>query len=227
VSPQLRGVVLFGDVVDSRREAAASTAFLRDLCRELEQAYPQADRLAAFGFTQGDELQGLLTVRADPFSAVLRAGLRGDARPMRWAVVAGPIEPGRGQATERTGTAFHAARDLIGQAASRRDGLVARSGDAHTDALLADLAPLLPELLASLTPRQREVGRLVLIDGLRRSEAAARLGVSRATVSIIAERGRLRHLENLARALAALFRSGTDPSASIAMTLTNPTGSAA
>ena len=51
------------------------------------------------GLTQGDELQLLLAPGADPFRAVLRAGLHPDALPMRWAIVAGGIDPGSGPAT--------------------------------------------------------------------------------------------------------------------------------
>ena len=82
------------------------------------------------------------------------------------------------------------------------------TGDPAADALLADLGPLLPALLDELTARQREVARLILVDDLRRSEAAERLNVSRATVSVIADRARVRHLEGLARALAAMFARG-------------------
>lgn len=208
MSTQTPGIVVFGDVVDSRRDPGA-TEFLRSLRAELEGAYAADSRLAAFGFTQGDELQGLLAVGANPFVAVVRAGLRPDARPMRWAIVVGAVEDGRGPATERTGPAFHAARDLLARARSQRDGLLVLTGDELTDALLADLGPLLPSLLEDLTPRQREVGRLLLVDGLRRIDAAERLGVSRATVSVVAERGRLRRVGGLVRALATAFHAGT------------------
>ena len=201
------GLVLFGDVVDSRRDPGA-TAWLRALRADLDDAYPRPERLAAFGFTQGDEIQGLLATTADPFRAVLRAGLRPDARALRWAIVAGPIEPGSGPSTERTGTAFHVARDLLARAKAQRLGLVAMTGDPATDALLADLGPLLPALLDELTARQREIGRLIVVDELRRAEAAERLHVSRATVSVIADRGRVRHLQGLARAMATLFAEG-------------------
>lgn len=209
MSAQTPGIVLFGDVVDSRRDPGA-TAFLRSLCAELDGAYPRDARIASFGFTQGDELQGLLAASADPFHAIMRAGLRPDARPMRWAVVAGEVERGTGPATERTGPAFHAARDLLGRAKAQREGLMVVTGDAPTDAILADLAPLLPALLDDLTARQREVGRLLLVDGLRRIDAAGQLNVSRATVSVVAERGRLRHLGQLSRAIGAVFRSGLE-----------------
>ena len=201
------GIVLFGDVVDSRRDPG-STAWLRALRADLDRAYPRPERLASFGFTQGDEVQGLLSPTADPFRAVLRAGLQPDARGLRWAIVAGEIEPGTGPATERTGVAFHVARDVLARAKAQRFGLVAVTGDAATDALLADLGPLLPALLDELTPRQREIGRLIVVDELRRAEAAEKLHVSRATVSVIADRGRVRHLQGLARAMATLFAEG-------------------
>jgi RNA polymerase sigma factor (sigma-70 family) len=202
----LPAIVLFGDVVDSRGDAGAS-AFLRGLRDELEVAYA-GERLAPAGFTQGDEIQLLLAPAADPFQAIVRASLRPAARELRWAVVAGEVEAGSGPATERTGPAFHAARGALEQAKSRREGLVALTGDPAADRLLADIGPLFPALLAELTARQREVARLVLVDGLRRSEIAERLGVSRATVSVIAARARVQHLGRLADALATVFRGG-------------------
>lgn len=202
----LPATVLFGDVVDSRRESGASD-HLRELRDDLDGAYAQ-ERLAATGFTQGDEIQLLLAPGADPFRAIVRSALLADARGLRWACVAGLVEPGTGPATERNGPAFHAARDLLERAKTRREGLVAVTGDPAADALLADLGPLLPALLDDLTARQREVGRLILVDGLRRADAAERLRVSRATISVIADRGRIRHVGRLATALASIFRDG-------------------
>jgi len=206
VTTLIPATVLFGDVVDSRRDPGAS-AFLRSLREELD-ASTAHDRLAPAGFTQGDEIQLLLASGADPFRIVLRAALHPDARGLRWAVVAGLVEPGTGPATERTGPAFRAARGLLERAKSRRDGLAAMTGDPDTDELLAALGPLLPALLGELTVRQREVGRLLVVDRLRQAEAAERLGVTRATVSVIADRGRIRHLQGLAAGLATIFRDG-------------------
>lgn len=201
-------MVVFGDVVDSRQAAAASTAFLRALIADMDACYPGALRLAAPGITQGDELQALLAIDADPFLLVLRAGLRPDARRMRWVIVAGEVDPGRGPATERTGPAFLRARALMERAKPARDHLVVETGDPGVDPLLADLAPLLPRLLAGLTARQREVARLIVLDGLRRAEVAERLGISRATVSVMADRALVRELAGLGRALATLFAAG-------------------
>ena len=164
------GIVIFGDVVRSRRDAAGSTAWLRTLAAELDTAVPAANRLAEFEFTQGDELQGLLAPGIDPFGAILRAGLHPERRPMRWVVVAGDVDPGNGPATQRTGPAFLRARERLVEAAARRDGLVVESGDPAADALLDDVAPLLAELLDDLTDRQRVVARLILVEGLRRSK---------------------------------------------------------
>ncbi len=199
-------IVLFGDVVDSRRDSGASD-YLRSLRDFLDRQYA-GERMAPAGFTQGDEIQLLLAPDADPFAAVVRAALLPGARSLRWSVVAGDVQPGQGPATERTGPAFLVARDLLEQARAHRDGLVAVTGDPAADALLGDLGPLLPALLDDLTARQREVAHLLLIDGLRRADAAERLGVSRATISVIANRARVRHLGGLANALAGIFRDG-------------------
>jgi hypothetical protein len=206
VTALLSATVLFGDVVDSRRDTGASE-YLRSVRDELDAAYG-TERLAPTGFTQGDEIQLLLAPGTDPFRAVVRAALHEETRELRWAVVAGPVEPGTGPATERNGPAFHAARDLLERAKTRREGLLAVTGDPSADALLADLGPLLPALLGGLTERQREVGRLIIVDGLRRADAADHLRVSRATVSVIADRGRIRYIARLASALATIFREG-------------------
>ena len=201
----LAGTVVFGDVVDSRHDPGPS-AWLRSLCADFEAAYPREARLASFAFTQGDEIQGLLAPGADPFLAVLRGALRpgradaalGDRRGRRRARYrAGDRADGPG-VPRRPG-----ARSVAPEA--HRDGLIALTGDAEADALLAELGPLLPALLADLTARQREVARLILLDDLRRSEAADRLKVSRPTVSVIADRARVRHIGGLARALATIF----------------------
>src|ERR687890_830232 len=118
-------IVLFGDVVDSRLDGPASTRWLRSLSEELADAYP--------------------------LEAVLRATLREPEPPgMRWAISAGRVERGDGPATQWTGDAFVAARQLIERARRRRDRLVARSGDDHADALLDDVAPVLGALLERL-----------------------------------------------------------------------------
>jgi hypothetical protein len=206
----VNAIVLFGDVIRSRRDASGSTAWLRTLVAELKIAFPPASRLADFEFTQGDEIQGLLDPSCDPLAAVLRAGLHPDRRPMRWVAVAGEVDAGSGPATQRTGEAFLRARALLDEAGARRDGLLLATGDPATDELLEGLAPLLAELLGDLTPRQRVIGRLLLVDGLRRAEVAERLGVSRATISVAADRAHLRSIGRLADALGSLFRRGVE-----------------
>jgi DNA-directed RNA polymerase specialized sigma24 family protein len=206
-SADQRAVVVIGDIVRSRRGPAAAGTWLRRLTRELDAAYGR-DAIAPFAFTQGDELQGLLTPAADPLRAILIAALDEDRQTMRWAVAAGSIAPGEGRATERTGEAFYSARELIEATARTRDGLAMRSGDERADALLADLAPLLAGLLDDLTARQREVARLALVEHLRQADVAERLDVSRASVSVTWGRGRVRSIERLARALRTIFRDG-------------------
>lgn len=200
-------IVLFGDVIDSRRAPAAASAWLRQLCFELEGMY-EGERLASFAFTQGDELQGLLRPTGDPVLGVLYASLHEAARPMRWAVVHGLVERGEGPATEWGGDAFVQARELIETAKRQRDGLLMVSGDSRIDELLADVAPVLAELLRDLSARQRTVARLALLEGLRQAEVADRLDVSRATVSVTFGRARVRSIERMAAAVRAIFRMG-------------------
>ena len=198
-------LVLFGDVIHSRRDAPAATTWLRILAADLSEAFPATDRLAPFEFTQGDELQGLLAPGADPIRAVLRAALHPAAVPMRWVVVAGEVDPGHGPATQRSGAAFITARERLVVAAARRERLALVSGDPSTDELLDGLAPLLGDLLDDLTDRQREIAWPILVEGLRRSDAADRLHVSRATISVAADRAHLRGIGELARVVATLL----------------------
>jgi len=203
------GVVLFGDVVHSRRRPTRSAEWLETLAAELDAAYGD-QALARFEFTQGDELQGLLRPEADPFDAVLRATLRPrmEAPAMRWAIVAGEILPGRGAATRRTGPAFLTARKTIELARRQRDTLLVLTGDAQADGLLAGTAPVLGSLLARLTDRQREVARLGFLEGLRQSEIADRLGVARATISVASTRADVRSLTMLLGAVRSIWSDG-------------------
>jgi predicted DNA-binding protein (UPF0251 family) len=216
--------VVFGDVVGSRDDPG-TPEFLRALRDDLEAAYG-TQLLAPVGFTQGDELQVLLAPRSDPFQAVLRAALRADARGIRWAIVAGDVLAGSGPATERTGPAFLAARELLDRSRVRRLGLLATTGEPAADGLLDELGPVLAALLDELTDRQREVARLILVEDLRRADAAERLGVSRATVSVIAARARVRHVGALAGALARIFGEGVERAGAVAAKPAIPAGAA-
>ncbi len=201
-------LVLFGDVVGSRRDSVGSTAWLRDLVVELDAVYD--DRLLApFAFTQGDELQGMLAPEADPFTAVIRAALAPGGRRMRWVVVRGQVDPdptaGRAPATERTGAAFVTARETMDAARAGHERLVVLTGEPDVDRLLACFAPALVDMLDALTERQRTVARLALIDDLRQSEVADRLQIRRATVSVAFSRARVRTLQRFVTGIREVY----------------------
>lgn len=206
------GLVVFGDVVGSRRDSAGSTTWLRELVTELDAAYGD-ERLAPFGFTQGDKLQGLLKAASDPFAAVLRAALGPGGRRMRWVIVRGETDAdatgGKAPATEWTGPAFVTAAEAIEGARTGHERLVILTGRADVDTLLADLAPALVDLLDSLTERQRTVARLALIEDLRQSEVADRLNVRRATISVSFSRARVRSLQRLVAGIRRVYASGS------------------
>src|SRR5262249_9965642 len=143
----MEGLVLFGDVIRSRRDAPAATSWLRTLRADLQDAYPAGERLADFEFTQGDELQGLLQPDADPTKAVIRAALHPAAMPdgdadiaMRWVIVRGAVDAGSGPATQRSGPAFVAARERLAVAGARRERVAAVAGNPGADELLEGLA---------------------------------------------------------------------------------------
>lgn len=208
MAKRIDGIVLFGDVVGSRHRPD-TTAWLEQLTERLGHLYRDS-MLAGFDFTQGDELQGLLRLDADPFQAVLSGMLTaGDDVPeMRWVVVAGAIDPGSGPATRRNGPAFLAAREVMAEAKHRRDRLIVRTGEPDTDVLLDDTAPVLASLIERLTQRQRKVAQMALVEGLRQSVIAERLGVRRATISVSFARGDVRSLSRLLDAVRKLWAIG-------------------
>ena len=195
-------------MVGSRRDSAGSTAWLRDLAAELNDAYA-ASRLADFGFTQGDEIQGLLAADADPLVAVLHAALGGSARPIRWVCIWGGVDPAPPDdpATQHTGSAFLRARAAIEEARVGHDRLVIRTGRPDADALLGGMTPALMELLDDLTPTQRVVARLAIIEGLRQSEVAEKLNVRRATISVSFARSKIAPLQRLIGAIRLVCRN--------------------
>jgi DNA-binding CsgD family transcriptional regulator len=91
-----------------------------------------------------------------------------------------------------------------------------RSGDPATDATLHALAPAFVAMLEDLTDRQREVARLLLLEGRRRAQIAEALRISRPTVSVMVDRARLEELPGVAAALDAIFAAAVAPAHPIA-----------
>ncbi len=201
--------MLFGEVVGSTKARVEATAWLRTLVADLDAVYGD-QKLAPFGFTQGDEVQGLLAATADPLLAILHSHLLEGPWSIRWVCMRGAVDPGEGPATQRTGPAFLAARAATEEARTSHERLVIRTGRAGADELLAGMAPAMAELLYGMTPRQRVVARLALIDGLRQSEVAERLRVRRATISVSFARAKVTPLARLAAAMRRTYGGVAD-----------------
>lgn len=147
-------------------------------------------------FTAGrSRVEGVLPAGSDPLRPVLTAGLLSEAPRVRWSIAAGWPADGLPQRA--------AAGIALGRA--RRDFLVVYTGEPGADRLLDAIAPLLADLLADLTDRQRVVARMLLVEGMRQADVADALGVSRATISVMAARGRVRAIERLAGAIRTLM----------------------
>lgn len=196
-------VALIGEPVGAR-DPRSSRGWLARLGYELDELYG-AERLAPFAAAGGVELRGLLAPSADPVEAVLRGALREEGRRMRWAIVLGPAPVGPSLADEAPGEAFDVARGCLLRARRMHDALTIVTGDPSSDRLLDAIAPVLGDMLARLTARQRTVARLLLIEGRRQAEVAERLGISRQTVSVNVARSRLRSLARLSAAVSAVF----------------------
>ncbi len=129
----------------------------------------------------------------DPFVALLDAWLDPAMPAARWSVVVGVDED---------------AEAALEAAAARRELLVVCTGNEDADALLADLSPVLGRLLDDLTPSQRRLARLRLIEGIRQADAAEVLGISRASVSVANGRARIHEIDLQLRAVRACWAAG-------------------
>ncbi len=203
-----QAIAILGDDIEDRAGGPIGAAGLRALVTKLEAAYP-TERLGRFVASDG-RVVGLIDGDADPLRAVMVGGLADRAPRIRWALVAGLIGPGRAAAPRRAGALLAEARETIALARARRDHLSVRTGEPGADRLLLGIAPLLTELLDGLSDHQRTVARMILVEGLRQADVADRLGVSRATVSVMYGRGRIRSIERLAGVIRAITDAARD-----------------
>lgn len=200
------GIALLGEAVGPRRDPRSSRGWLARLGHELDDHYGD-ERLLPFAAAGGVELRGLLRVTADPIAAVLRGALGPEARRMRWAIALGGGESGESLMDEVSGEAFDLARGALERGRRQHDALMLVTSDPAADGLLEALGPVLGDMLARLTARQRTVARLMLVEERRQAEVAEELGVSRATISVNVARSRLRSMARLVAATNAIFAS--------------------
>jgi len=211
VVPEPRAIAIVGGDVEDRDGHPLDAVRLAALGGLLDAAYPTGRRA---GFTiAASRLAGLLAGDADPILAVLSVGLLDDAPRVRWAIAATSGTAGSRLEPPPPGpaTPFESAPEALearAVARDRRDRLIVRTGEPGADRLLDAIAPLLAELLDELTDRQRPVARMLLLEGRRQADVAEALGVSRATVSVMVGRGRVRSIERLAGAVRAVTAAG-------------------
>lgn len=176
------GLVLLAEVVGARpipgsveERLAALAAELNDACRE---------QLAAeFVVTEVGRLRATLRPDADALGPILRTALAPHAPRLRWSI----------------------AREAPDGPPRDRERLVFATGRQERDALLNDMAPALVDMLDGLTPTQREVARMAIVEGLRQSEVAERVGKRRATVSVSFGRAKVVPIERLVAAMRRIY----------------------
>jgi RNA polymerase sigma factor (sigma-70 family) len=203
VTEARQATALIGEPVGSR-DPRASRGWLARLAYELDELYGE-ERLVPFAAVGGTELRGLLAPSADPLAAVLRGALRDESRRMRWAIALAASEVPETLSEATGGEAFDVCRGALLRARRSHDALVIVTGDPGSDRLLEAIAPVLGDMLARMTIRQRTVARLLLVEGRRQAEVAERLGISRQTVSVNVARSRLRSLARLSAAVSAVY----------------------
>ena len=197
--------MIFGDVVRSRRDATGCDGLAADAGGgPRRRRIPPADRLRrssspratssracwrrAIDPTRGDPAGGAPS-RAPADALGRRGGRRRPRQRPGHAAERRGVHRARASGWPRQRPAG-TARVVSGDPADRR---AARRRSRRSSA----------ELLDDLTDRQRVIARLILVEGLRRSEAAERLGVSRATVSVAADRAHVRSIGRAGRRAAA------------------------
>lgn len=201
--PAQRAIAIVGDDIEDRDGTALDPRRLPPIARLLDAAYPDA-RMAGFS-TSPSRLVGILVPDADPLIAVLLVGLLDGHPRVRWSIVEGELATGRSRAPGRAAALLRQAAEGVVAARARRDRLVIWTGVPGADHLLEALGPLLAELLDELTDRQRSVARMLLVDGLRQADVADVLAVSRATISVMVARGRIRSIDRLAGAVRSVL----------------------
>ena len=208
-------LILLGEVAGTRQDGSGSTAWLRSLASELDEAYG-SERLGHFDLSESGILAGRLTGTADPLVAVLHGALGPGSRPIRWICVRSCPDGHDGKFDVAGLPGSAAAFDALKAARAAHEMLVLRTGRSDIDRLLADMTPALTGMLGDLTARQRGVARMALLEGLRQSEVAQRLGVRRATISVSFARARIQSLAALVSAVRRVFSSAGSAAVEVA-----------
>jgi hypothetical protein len=212
-------IAVIADLVGPKAASNTATAWLDELGGILNEHFEARGTLVAeFVRARGDELEGLVSLAADPFDAYLfgalgyRAGTA--VLPTRWAIVAGAVRPGSGPADRRDGLAIWQAQDLIPSLRSQGDyALVMRSSAPQPDANLGKLIPWIHEGVADLTDNQRHLLAHRMRAGdttltLERLRLGARVDVSLEAVRKTLASTKVRRLDDLIAVARAEFARG-------------------
>jgi hypothetical protein len=191
--PQGLFVAILGDIVSSRQLGGARRMYLqrafRELLADLDHAFAPA-LVAKFTITTGDEFEGL--IHASSASEVVpdliwRVEEALATIALRFGIGMGSLDTDIVEDVHSIdGPAFHAAREAIEIAARKSilGGVFRGFGEEH-DAILGGIAGVLHHHRFRWSRQQRRLANL-LRRGMRKTEAAGQLKISKQAVSMYA-----------------------------------------
>lgn len=198
-----RYVAIIGDIVASRRFSPTCRRMVQEkflaLIHSLNREFTAA-LAAQFTVTSGDEFEGLLTSssvpevlpaiiwQVDQAFVELATYNNDDPIEVRTGIGLGTIDTAIGaNPNVIDGPAFHAAREAIRLAAKKKSlgGVFAGFGESH-NTILNGLARVLHYQRARWSPQQHRLA-LLLHRGLRKTDAAMELGLSKQAVTAYAQ----------------------------------------
>jgi hypothetical protein len=199
---------VIGDINDSRRLQQRAR-----IQKKFQEAIAAVNRefrngiAARFVITLGDEFQGLVFAPEDGYRLIGRfRELMGDV-PFAFGLGDGTLSTAMdGRLTNgMDGECFHRARAALRLAKLKRRGLVFDADHAAIPALNA-LVGLMEKQRSRMTPRQREIARLLIRSGSQKT-VARKLGISPQAVSKAALSGALKQLAEAEEAIGGFLAS--------------------
>lgn len=161
--------------------------------------------VSGFSFTLGDEWQGLLKDLSLSYEILWELRRHFVAGEFHVGIGYGEITTSIGPIHEMDGPAFYRARDAIDESKASGYGVVMRSGRAELDEIVNPIIRLVESSRDKMTARQQDVIR-IYEETKSMAAAAARIGVSKQSVSKILRAARWNEIVEARKAIGRLIK---------------------